>query len=682
MLHRRLLAVVTLASAMTAFSDSALPVGAPMFEIDGRMVAAEVVRWESSGENRELGSGIVESVESGVLRDFPSARLTRRIRRAGESPVMRFRYELEAVKPEGFALTKSGGRDALVYATLDLSEFPRRTEVRLSDYDPLVHCHRPSERRIRDSAFEEGLSAVGPIVVAVNGRETLLLAYEHGSMSSDPFVEFAFSKAGRVELRAVKGNYWSGRRVTPGNPYVTIWLDFARVEGDEDVMASAFRDFQLRGVAPHSASRKPWIFYNTWASQERDHWWGGSRRFLNLMGEKRILEDIDRAAEMGIDVFVIDTGWYEKTGDWRVSTERFPHGFKPVTDRLAEHGMKLGLWFSPTEAAESSDIATRNRRCVVSRGGVPSELHSVWETEPSRCYCLASEYWKAAADEMMRCHRELGVTYFKWDAICQYGCDSPDHMHGDASVSAQERADCYAFEQVRYMARIVERLSEACPDAIVDFDVTEGWRSFGLAFLSAGKYFAVNNGPYFPDLDHPYDWSKSDYWSNVFVYPGPARPRIARATLDFDRWVPSVLFLTHYLPDGPRESQLVNLGSLVLGQNGIWGDLSVLTDDDRRFFREGLDAYKRVRDAITAAPPVRDGPLGGSPEVHEKLSADGRGAVVVFSYGGSCDYVTEHPAGKPVWTAGSVSVSPAGGGRARLHCEFPRASAAIVFFDR
>lgn len=87
MLHRLLLAVVTLASAMTAFSDSALPVGAPMFEIDGRMVAAEVVRWESSGENRELGSGIVELVESGVLRDFPAARLTRRIRRAGSVSV-------------------------------------------------------------------------------------------------------------------------------------------------------------------------------------------------------------------------------------------------------------------------------------------------------------------------------------------------------------------------------------------------------------------------------------------------------------------------------------------------------------------------------------------------------------------------------------------------------------------
>jgi hypothetical protein len=31
-----MLAVVSLASAMAAFSDSVLPVGAPMFEIDGR----------------------------------------------------------------------------------------------------------------------------------------------------------------------------------------------------------------------------------------------------------------------------------------------------------------------------------------------------------------------------------------------------------------------------------------------------------------------------------------------------------------------------------------------------------------------------------------------------------------------------------------------------------------------
>ena len=59
-----------------------------------------------------------------------------------------------------------------------------------------------------------------------------------------------------------------------------------------------------------------------------------------------------------------------------------------------------------------------------------------------------------------------------------------------------ERADSYAFQQVAYMARVVDKLCAACPEAIVDFDITEGGRSVGLGFLSAGKYFLINNGPY------------------------------------------------------------------------------------------------------------------------------------------------------------------------------------------
>jgi alpha-galactosidase len=226
-------------------------------------------------------------------------------------------------------LTKKQG-DALTYLRWPNETNAALTEVQFSVFQELTHSYCLRER----PAFEHEDELFGPMLVEERDSVSLLAAYEHGSTYPDKYVCFVKTE-NETAIRAVKGNYWSGRRVTPGNPYVTIWLDFARVEGDEDDMASAFRDFQLRGVAPHSASRKPWIFYNTWASQERDHWWGGSRRFLNLMGEKRILEDIDRAAEMGIDVFVIDTGWYEKTGDWRVSTERFPHGFKPVTDRLA-----------------------------------------------------------------------------------------------------------------------------------------------------------------------------------------------------------------------------------------------------------------------------------------------------------------------------------------------------------
>ena len=201
-----------------------VPVSPPTFEIDGRAVRGEVVAWEAAGGPVERADGVVERTQSGVLRDFPSARLTLRTRQRRGSPVVRFRYELEATAPEGFALTKSSGRDNLVYASVPLAKGAQATEVRLSEYDPLCHCHRLVETPVPDSYFSEDLAFVGPIVVIEAEGRASLLAYEHGSQSTDRFIEFACTQDRRLELRAVKGNYWRGRRIVPGHPFETIWL--------------------------------------------------------------------------------------------------------------------------------------------------------------------------------------------------------------------------------------------------------------------------------------------------------------------------------------------------------------------------------------------------------------------------------------------------------------------------
>jgi alpha-galactosidase len=232
------------------------------------------------------------------------------------------------------------------------------------------------------------------------------------------------------------------------------------------------------------------------------------------------------------------------------------------------------------------------------------------------------------------------------------------------------------------MAKVVDKLCAACPEAIVDFDITEGGRYVGLGFLAAGKYFLINNGPYYPSLDVPYDWRTATTWSNVFVYPGPARARVCRAPLDFDKWIPSVLFLTHYLPDDPAGSQRINLASLVLGQNGIWGDLLGVSEAGVALFGQVLGLYKQVRDDITAAAPVRSGIVGGSPEVHEKiLPATGRGVVAVFAgAAGRYTYVTANRVAATHWAAEGVTVTRDPAGRARLECEFRHAGAHLVFF--
>ena len=539
----------------------------PVFELDGAPFVASVDRLEDvEASRRTLPNGRTEHVARGACASDPNMFLTVIWQVATDSPIVRFRYRLGG--GAGRRLTKTGGRDSLTYLSTSFANLPSAQEVRLAEFNEMVHSFCLSERALGQPEFDAGLTAMGPLLVGTSDSHALLLAYEHGSQVPDAFLQYTLGGDRTVTLGAVKGNYCDGQVIDDAHPYRTLWMHAGGVAGSEGDLARAYRAFVLTGMTQNAESRQPYVFYNTWNFQERNRWWYGNA-YLESMRQDRILDEIDVAYKMGIDVFVLDTGWYEKTGDWRVNLQRFPDGLRAVKEKLNGYGMKLGLWFNPTVAAVSSEMRRNHADCLMTSGGKVGEGHEVWETERSQSLCLVSRYWEAFADELIRLVHEVGVTYFKWDAIGQYGCDSPDHFHGTAHNTERERSNSYAFQQVDYMARVVDKLCAACPEAIVDFDVTEGGRTVGLGFLSAGKYFLINNGPY----NHDYNMAvPADGNVNLFFFPGPARAWVCRTPLTYDKWVPSVLFLTHYLPDDPASNQELNIASLVLGQNGIWGD--------------------------------------------------------------------------------------------------------------
>ena len=217
------------------------------------------------------------------------------------------------------------------------------------------------------------------------------------------------------------------------------------------------------------------------------------------------------------------------------------------------------------------------------------------------------------------------------------------------------------------------------PGALVDLDVTEGGRPVGLAFLTAGRYFLINNGPYYQSYDVPIDPKKQNW--NLFFHQGPARTWITRSTYGYDRWIPSQLFLAHYFPDDPAESQLVNVASLILGHDGIWGDLLSVSPEGVARVGKLLSLWRQVRDALAAASPVRRGEVGGSGEVHEKIEHEtGRGAIVVFSTAaGRQRYLSINPTVPEHWATPGTSVSFDAAGHAIVDARFERPGAAIVF---
>jgi alpha-galactosidase len=261
--------------------------------------------------------------------------------------------------------------------------------------------------------------------------------------------------------------------------------------------------------------------------------------------------------------------------------------------------------------------------------------------------CLVSPWGDAFLEALVRLNSETGVTSYEWGAVAQYGCDAPGHGHGTDANTPEERADAYAFRIAPRLAGIAERLAQRVPGSVVDLDVTGPGRPVGLAFLRAGRYSLV----------------------------------ASRSTYGYDEWIPSELFLTHALPDDPLDAQLVGVASLILAHGGMRGSLRTVPENGAAFLARVVGLWREVRDSMSGASPVRTTVAGGSGEVHEKIDADGRGAIVVFSAAaGRRRYVSEHVVVPDHWATPGVQVRSDGAGYAVLDLPFEKPGAAIVFF--
>ncbi|WP_190972529.1 alpha-galactosidase [Bifidobacterium myosotis] len=79
--------------------------------------------------------------------------------------------------------------------------------------------------------------------------------------------------------------------------------------------------------------------------------------------ERSVMELADQAADLGMELVVVDDGWFghrdwddSSIGDWTPDTDKFPRGLKPVADHIHGLGLKFGLWFEPEMVNPDSDL--------------------------------------------------------------------------------------------------------------------------------------------------------------------------------------------------------------------------------------------------------------------------------------------------------------------------------------
>ncbi len=79
--------------------------------------------------------------------------------------------------------------------------------------------------------------------------------------------------------------------------------------------------------------------------------------------EKKILKIAKSAAKLGVDMLVLDDGWFGKRnsdtsglGDWFVNENKLKGGLSMLADKINDLGMKLGIWFEPEMVSEDSHL--------------------------------------------------------------------------------------------------------------------------------------------------------------------------------------------------------------------------------------------------------------------------------------------------------------------------------------
>lgn len=79
--------------------------------------------------------------------------------------------------------------------------------------------------------------------------------------------------------------------------------------------------------------------------------------------DQKLLDFAVSAKEMGIEMLVMDDGWFGKRnddktslGDWVVNTDKFKDGLTPFIDKVHEIGLKFGIWFEPEMISPDSDL--------------------------------------------------------------------------------------------------------------------------------------------------------------------------------------------------------------------------------------------------------------------------------------------------------------------------------------
>lgn len=268
----------------------------------------------------------------------------------------------------------------------------------------------PAGRFVVDSASGVSSNAHSPFVAVME---------EGATETSGRVYATALVYSGNFAIAVEQGEFESVRLSAGINPFNFKWRlaageSFSTPESLQvfsanglDGMSQCWHQFIKQQVSPSQFSHKARPTYlNSWEATYFD------------LNEQVVLDLADKAKDMGLEMLVVDDGWFagrnddtSSLGDWVSDTKKFPNGIEAVAAKVREKGLKFGLWFEPEMVNEQSQLYRDHPDWIIHiPGRILSTGRQQLVLDLSRAEVV--EYLYEHIDRILSCG---DIKYVKWD---------------------------------------------------------------------------------------------------------------------------------------------------------------------------------------------------------------------------------------------------------------------------
>ncbi|HZU02975.1 MAG TPA: alpha-galactosidase, partial [Ktedonobacteraceae bacterium] len=355
--------------------------------------------------------------------------------------------------------------------------------------------------------------------------------------------------------------------------------------------------YEREHVLPEAPEAVRPILYNSWEAT------------AFAVNERNQIELAEKAAQLGVEVFVVDDGWFHLRnndhaglGDWTADPEKFPHGLTPLITQVNALGMRFGLWVEPEMVNPDSDLYRAHPDWVYhfrhrSRTEWRNQLVLNLARDDVR------EWMFTTLDTLLSQHN---IEFIKWDLNRHFS--EPGWPN-----EAERNPERIWLDHVRNLYWVLDELRRRHPNVAFE-SCSGGGGRVDLGIL--------------PRVEQVWPSDNTDALDRLRIQEGFSYAYTPRVMMCWVTDCPN--FVTKRTVPLSYRFHVAMAGSL-----GIGGDLSEWTAQELEEARDFIATYKRVRSTIQNGLLYRlRSPRIGRVAASQYVAQDGS-EVVVFACGHS-----------------------------------------------